>query len=111
MNIFSQYNPTKLHFGKGQINHLSEEIGLKKVLLVYGGGSIKKNGVYDDVMNELKKVDATVIEFPNVEPNPRLTTVHRGIEICKNEGIEFLLAVGGGSVIDCTKGIAIGAKY
>lgn len=111
MNIFSQYNPTKLYFGKGQIQNLSKEIGQKKVLFVYGGGSIKKNGVYDDVMNELQKAGASVIEFSGVEPNPRLTTVHKGIEICKKEGIEFLLAVGGGSVIDCTKGIAIGAKY
>lgn len=108
---FLQHNPTKYYFGKGQINSLSTEIGQKKVLLVYGGGSIKKNGIYEDVIEELNKAKATIFELPGVEQNPRLTTVHKGVEICKNEGIEFLLAVGGGSVIDCTKAIAIGAKY
>lgn len=111
MNIFIQHNPTKLFFGKGQINHLSNEVKKKKVLVVYGGGSIKQNGVYEDVMQELKKADATIYELSGVEQNPRLTTVHRGVEICKSQEIDILLAVGGGSVIDCTKAIAIGAKY
>ncbi|MFX3675212.1 MAG: iron-containing alcohol dehydrogenase [Paenisporosarcina sp.] len=111
MELFLQHNPTKYYFGKGQISHLSAEIGKQKVLVVYGGGSIKQNGVYEDVIDELKKAQATVFELPGVEQNPRLTTVHRGVEICKAEGIEILLAVGGGSVIDCTKAIAIGAKY
>jgi alcohol dehydrogenase YqhD (iron-dependent ADH family) len=111
MNIFLQHNPTKLYFGQGQISQLSTEIGTKKVLVVYGGGSIKQNGVYEDVMEELKKAQATIFELPGVEQNPRLTTVHRGVEICKSQKIDILLAVGGGSVIDCTKAIAIGAKY
>ena len=111
MNIFLQHNPTKLYFGQGQISQLSTEIGTKKVLVVYGGGSIKQNGVYEDVMEELKKAQATIFELPGVEQNPRLTTVHRGVDICKSQEIEILLAVGGGSVIDCTKAIAIGAKY
>jgi len=111
MNIFLQHNPTKLYFGKGQISQLSAEVGKKKVLVVYGGGSIKQNGVYEDVMNELEKAGACIFELPGVEQNPRLTTVHRGVAICKSEGIELLLAVGGGSVIDCTKAIAVGAKY
>lgn len=111
MNIFLQHNPTKLYFGQGQISQLSTEIGTKKVLVVYGGGSIKQNGVYEDVMEELKKAQATIFELPGVEQNPRLTTVHRGVEICKLQEIDILLAVGGGSVIDCTKAIAIGAKY
>jgi alcohol dehydrogenase YqhD (iron-dependent ADH family) len=111
MNIFLQHNPTKLYFGQGQISQLSKEIGTKKVLVVYGGGSIKQNGVYEDVMEELKKAQATIFELPGVEQNPRLTTVHRGVEICKSQKIDILLAVGGGSVIDCTKAIAIGAKY
>lgn len=115
MNTFEQYNPTKLYFGKGQISKLSKEL-LKKekqprVLVVYGGGSIKKNGVYEDVMKELRKADASVFELSGVEPNPRLSTVIRGVDICKKESIDWLLAVGGGSVIDCTKAIAIGAKY
>ncbi|NMH69058.1 iron-containing alcohol dehydrogenase [Bacillus sp. RO3] len=112
MNTFLQYNPTKLHFGKGEVKQLSSILhkGLK-VLLVYGGGSIKGNGVYDDVLAELKKIDADVIELSGVEPNPRLTTVRKGVDICKQKGIDFILAVGGGSVIDCTKAISAGAKY
>ncbi|MCA0987484.1 iron-containing alcohol dehydrogenase [Guptibacillus algicola] len=112
MNTFLQYNPTKLYFGKGQVEQLSSEIKKEStVLVVYGGGSIKKNGVYDNVMEQLYAVGADVHELSGVEPNPRLTTVRKGVEICKSEGIDFLLAVGGGSVIDCTKAIAIGAKY
>ncbi|KGX91082.1 NADH-dependent butanol dehydrogenase A [Pontibacillus halophilus JSM 076056 = DSM 19796] len=112
MNTFLQYNPTKLYFGKGQVEQLQQEIPENaNVLLVYGGGSIKRNGVYDDVMKQLNDVDATVFELTGVEPNPRLTTVRKGVEICKREGIDFLLAVGGGSVIDCTKAIAVGATY
>lgn len=111
MNIFLQHNSTKLYFGKGQISQLSNEVKKKKVLVVYGGGSIKQNGVYEDVMKELNKAEATIVELPGVEQNPRLTTVHRGVEMCKSQDIDILLAVGGGSVIDCTKAIAIGAKY
>ncbi|MBM7651907.1 alcohol dehydrogenase YqhD (iron-dependent ADH family) [Neobacillus cucumis] len=106
-------NPTKLIFGKGQLDQLKSEIPQygKKVLLVYGGGSIKKSGLYDQVIAILDEIGAQVFELPGVEPNPRLTTARIGVEICKQEGIDFLLAVGGGSVIDCTKLIAAGAKY
>ena len=79
--------------------------------MVYGGGSIKRNGLYDQVKEILQEIGADVFELAGVEPNPRLSTVHKGVQICKEEGIEFLLAVGGGSVIDCTKAIAAGAKY
>ena len=82
-----------------------------KVLLVYGGGSIKRNGLYDKVIWLLKEQDKTIFELSGVEPNPRITTARKGVEICKKEGIELILAVGGGSVIDCTKLIAAGAKY
>lgn len=103
----------KLIFGKGQISKLGEELSPygKKVLVVYGGGSIKKNGLYDQVMAELKEVEMVVFELAGVEPNPRLATAKRGAEICKEEGIDVILAVGGGSVIDCTKLIAAAAKY
>ncbi|MGM7703223.1 iron-containing alcohol dehydrogenase [Pseudalkalibacillus sp. Hm43] len=113
MNTFLQYNPTRLLFGENQIEQLPEELGRKglNVLVVYGGGSIKRNGVYEDVMRELKKAEANVFELSGVEPNPRLSTVQRGVELCKKEQIDYLLAVGGGSVIDCTKAIAVGAKY
>ncbi|ARI78085.1 iron-containing alcohol dehydrogenase [Halobacillus mangrovi] len=112
MNNFLQYNPTKLYFGRGQIEQISNELkkGLK-VLIIYGGGSIKRNGVYNDVMDKLKEVDAEIHELSGVEPNPRLKTVRKGVKLCKQEGIDFLLAVGGGSVIDCTKAIAAGAVY
>ncbi|MCY7568118.1 MULTISPECIES: iron-containing alcohol dehydrogenase [Bacillus] len=113
MENFIYYNPTKLMFGKGQLEGLKSELARygKRVLLVYGGGSIKKNGLYDKVISALKEADAEVFELSGVEPNPRLTTVKKGIDICQKESIDFLLAVGGGSVIDCTKAIAAGAEY
>jgi alcohol dehydrogenase len=112
LNNFTYYNPTKLIFGKGQLNALPDQVKQygKKVLLIYGGGSIKHNGIYDTVMDKLAEMNAEVFELPGVEPNPRISTVRKGVEICKIEGIEFLLAVGGGSTIDCTKAIAVGAK-
>ncbi|MCM3619027.1 iron-containing alcohol dehydrogenase [Sutcliffiella horikoshii] len=113
MDNFTFYNPTKLIFGKGQLETLPQELEAygKNVLLVYGGGSIKRSGLYDDVLNTLHKAGAKVTELAGVEPNPRLTTVRKGVELCKENDIDFLLAVGGGSVIDCTKAIAAGAKY
>lgn len=112
MDNFTYQNPTKLIFGKGQIDALPQEVEKygKKVLLVYGGGSIKRNGIYDNVMKKLAEIDAEVLELSGVEPNPRISTVRKGVEICKEQGVEFLLAVGGGSTIDCTKAIAAGAK-
>ena len=113
MKDFVFNNTTKVYFGKDQLQHLSEEISKfgKKVLLVYGGGSIKKIGLYDKVIAELKKADMTIFELAGVEPNPRHTTVNKGAAICKLEGIDVLLAVGGGSTIDATKAIAATAKY
>ena len=113
MENFTFWNPTKLIFGKGQLEQLKKEIPVygKKVLLVYGGGSIKKSGLYDKIQALLQEIGAEVFELSGVEPNPRIATARKGVEICKKEGIEFLLAVGGGSVIDCTKLIAAGAKY
>ncbi|RLQ91105.1 iron-containing alcohol dehydrogenase [Falsibacillus albus] len=113
MNQFTFYNPTKLIFGKDQLGELKNELPQygNKVLLVYGGGSIKRSGLYDQVISTLKEMDAEVFELAGVEPNPRVSTARKGVEICKNEGIDVLLAVGGGSVIDCTKLIAAGAKY
>ncbi|MFJ6412992.1 iron-containing alcohol dehydrogenase [Terribacillus saccharophilus] len=113
MDNFTFYNPTKLIFGKDQLDKLKEEIPAygKKVLLVYGGGSIKRSGLYEKVLKELEEIEAEVFELSGVEPNPRVSTARKGVEICKTEGIDVLLAVGGGSVIDCTKAIAAGAKY
>ena len=113
MQDFIFQNKTKIYFGKDQLGHLGEEISRfgKKVLLVYGGGSIKKIGLYDKVMKELEKAGMTVFELGGVEPNPHHTTVNKGVEICKKESVDVLLAVGGGSTIDATKGIAAAAKY
>lgn len=113
MRDFVFENKTKIYFGQEQLGHLHEEVARfgKKVLLVYGGGSIKRIGLYDKVMDELHKAGVTVYELPGVEPNPHHTTVNKGAAICKQEGIEVLLAVGGGSTIDATKGIAAAAKY
>ncbi|ADC48983.1 NADH-dependent butanol dehydrogenase [Alkalihalophilus pseudofirmus OF4] len=113
MNPFVFKNPTKLVFGKGQNEELANEVKRygKKVLVVYGGGSIKRNGLYDHVISQLSEINAEVTELAGVEPNPRLTTVRKGIELCRENDIEFILAVGGGSVIDATKAIAVGAKY
>ncbi|MGG1399899.1 iron-containing alcohol dehydrogenase [Bacillus salipaludis] len=113
MENFTFWNPTKLIFGKGQLEQLKNEVPNygHKVLLVYGGGSIKRSGLYNQVLDILKELNCEVFELPGVEPNPRLSTARKGVEICKKEGVELLLAVGGGSVIDCTKLIAAGAKY
>ncbi|WP_042353853.1 iron-containing alcohol dehydrogenase [Bacillus rubiinfantis] len=113
MQNFIFHNPTKLIFGKGQLAQLKTEIPQygKKVLLVYGGGSIKRTGLYDQVIDALAEIGAEVFELSGVEPNPRVSTARKGIEICKKEGIQFILAVGGGSTIDCSKLIAAGAKY
>lgn len=113
MQNFTYWNPTKLIFGRGEVEKLPEELKPygKNVLLVYGGGSIKRSGLYDQVMEQLNKAGVTVHELAGVEPNPRVSTVNKGVAICKENNIDFLLAVGGGSVIDCAKAIAAGAKY
>lgn len=110
MDSFTYYNPTKLHFGKGQIEKLKKEIPKygQNILLVYGGGSIKHNGVYDDVYETLSSLNANIIEFGGVEPNPRVETVEKGITLCRDLAVDFILAVGGGSVIDCVKLMAAG---
>ncbi len=113
MNFFTFANPTELIFGKDSVQKLKDKAQSfgKNVLLVYGGGSVKRNGLYDQIVGILKEADKTIYELSGVEPNPRLSTVHKGIQICKDEDIDFILAVGGGSVIDCTKAIAVGAKF
>ncbi|MFD1416465.1 iron-containing alcohol dehydrogenase [Oceanobacillus jeddahense] len=111
MENFIYHNPTKLIFGQGQIEKLSGEIQPygSRILMVYGGGSIKRNGIYDRVLEELKKINAKVFELSGVEPNPRISTVREGVRICREQKIDFILAIGGGSTIDCTKAIAVGA--
>lgn len=111
MENFAYQNPTRIIFGKDTTNRLAEEMKGwgTNVLFLYGGGSIKKNGLYDRVKQQL--VNKNVYELSGVEPNPRLTTVWKGIQICREKRIDFILAGGGGSVIDCAKAISIGALY
>lgn len=113
MRNFDFYNPTKLIFGQGTLEALKTEVPKygKNVLLMYGGGSIKRSGLFDKVMAELSAIDAVVTELSGVEPNPRLSTVHKGVELCHEHKIDLILAVGGGSVLDCAKAVAVGAKY
>lgn len=108
------YNiPTQIYFGKGQIENLGKN--LKKLsdraLLVYGGGSIKKSGLYDKVTEQLEKAGIVWQELSGVEPNPRIESVRKGVEICREHGLGAVLAVGGGSAIDCAKVVASGACY
>ncbi len=111
MNSFVYDIPTRVYFGKDQLCHLGEELAKfgKRVLLTYGGGSIKKIGLYDVVMAECKKAGLEVFELSGIEPNPRIESVRHGAQICKDEHIDVLLAVGGGSTIDATKFMAAGA--
>ncbi|MBQ6833493.1 MAG: iron-containing alcohol dehydrogenase [Lachnospiraceae bacterium] len=113
MYNFDYHIPTKIFFGKDQIVKLPAEIKAiaTKILLVYGGGSIKRNGIYDTLLPLLKEAGIEVYELSGVEPNPRVTTVAKGAQMCKEYGIEAVLAVGGGSTIDCTKVIAAAAYY
>jgi len=105
------YNvPTRIHFGKNVINKLDDELrGIDgTVLLLYGKGSIKKTGLYKTVVHILNEKHLSFKELKDIQPNPRLKSVHEGIELCQDYNITFLLAVGGGSVIDCAKTIAAG---
>ncbi|WP_126936971.1 iron-containing alcohol dehydrogenase [Veillonella sp. CHU740] len=113
MKPFIYHNPTKIVFGKDcVVESLTSELEQygKRVLVTYGGGSIKKNGVYDTVINVLQEAGKEVFELSGIMSNPRTTKVREGIALCKEHQIDFILAVGGGSVIDCTKFIAGGAK-
>lgn len=104
---------TKIFFGKGQIKNLSGEIikYSNRILLVYGGGSIKKNGIYNAVVSNLKENNIEFIELSGVEPNPRIESVRKGVELCRVNNLDGVLAIGGGSSIDCAKVIAAGVKY
>jgi len=109
---FSQ--PTVCIFGNEPEKALKEQLvkrNVKKLLFHYGGGSIKKNGIYDMVIKVLKELGLTYHELGGVQPNPRVALVRKGIELCRANDIDFVLAVGGGSVIDSAKGIAVGVKF
>jgi alcohol dehydrogenase YqhD (iron-dependent ADH family) len=113
MNTFQFQNPTRILFGPGTVDKLGAQLTDygKRVLLIYGGGSIKSNGLYDQIQEQLKQAGATVHELAGVEPNPRLSTVRKGIELCREHQLDFILAVGGGSVLDAAKAVAVGVPY
>ncbi|WP_280769546.1 iron-containing alcohol dehydrogenase [Salipaludibacillus daqingensis] len=113
MENFVFQNRTKVIFGKDQEQVVGQEAAFfgKKVLLHYGGGSIKKSGLYDTVVESLKEEGVEIVELGGVLPNPRVSLVRDGVNLCKEHQIDSILAVGGGSVIDSAKAIAIGAHY
>lgn len=110
MENFIAYNPVKLHFGKDVLNKLGkavDEYG-KKVLLVYGGGSIKKNGVYEKVIEQLNSINAQIYEYKGIKPNPIIDDVDAASQLGRDKHVDVILAAGGGSVIDSSKVISIG---
>jgi alcohol dehydrogenase YqhD (iron-dependent ADH family) len=114
MDNFNFYSPTEFIFGKERENECGDYVkkyGGKKVLIHYGGGSVIRSGLLDRVKTSLDKVGVEYVELGGVQPNPRDTKIYEGIEICRKENVDFILSVGGGSCIDSSKGIAIGALY
>ena len=114
MENFNFYSPTEFVFGKGraaETGHFVKKYGGTKVLIHYGGGSAVKSGLIGIVKKSLDEAGIQYCELGGVQPNPRDTLVYKGIDLCRNEGVDFILAVGGGSVIDSAKGIAIGVPY
>lgn len=111
MNSFVYDIPVKVYFGENQLGNLADELKRfgNRVLLTYGGGSIKKSGLYDQITEEIRKAGLELFELSGIEPNPRIDSVRKGAQICKEEHIDVLLAVGGGSTIDATKYMAAGA--
>ncbi len=114
MNNFQYYTPTKVVFGKdteSQAGELVKEQRCSKVLVHYGTGSVKKSGLLDRVYASLDAAGVSYVSLGGAVPNPRLSLVYEGIELCKREGVDFILAVGGGSAIDSAKAIGYGVKY
>lgn len=113
MYNFDFYVPTKILFGKDRINDFGKEVAVfsNKVLLVYGGGSIKRNGIYDAVIDQLVKNNIEYVELSGIDPNPRIESVREGSRLCKENNINGVIAIGGGSSIDCAKVIAASAVY
>ena len=111
---FIYHLPTKIYFGPNQLEHLPsaiQEAKGSKILLVYGGGSIKQIGVYDNITSILQHNNISYCELPNIPPNPRISDIRKGVDLCHKENIDLLLAVGGGSSIDAAKAIAAAALY
>ena len=108
---FSYCNPTKLHFGPEALDALAGELAHygKRVQLIYGGGSIKKNGIYDQVVSILKAAGKEIFEDPGVMPNPTTEKLYEGCKIARENNVDLLLAVGGGSCCDYAKGVSVSA--
>ena len=114
MNNFTFYSPTYFVFGKNTENQAGQcvkRFGGNKVLIHYGGGSVVRSGLLDRVKASLENENIEYVELGGVLPNPRSGLVYAGIDLCKKEGVDFILAVGGGSAIDSAKAIAAGVKY
>ncbi len=114
MNDFIYYAPTKVFFGKDkhkEIGKIIKDYGFDNIMLQYGKGSIKKSGLYDEVMESLSKQGIKVVEMGGVEPNPKITFVRDAVKVAKETGVQMILAVGGGSVLDSSKYTAAGALY
>ena len=114
MDNFTFYSPTQFVFGKGTENESGayvKKFGGSKVLIHYGSGSVVRSGLLDRVKKSLEAEGIAYVELGGVQPNPRDTLIYKGIELCRKENVDFILAVGGGSVIDSAKGIAVGVDY
>ncbi len=104
--------PTRVYFGQGSIKNMESELkDYRKVMLLYGGGSIKRNGLYDEVVELLKREGKEFVEFGGIEPNPRYRSILAASEVCVAEGVDLILAVGGGSVIDAAKAVALRSRH
>ena len=113
MNPFIYDIPTKVYFGENQLGNLGKELARfgRRVLLSYGGGSIKKTGLYDQTVKEIRAAGLELFELSGIDPNPRVSSVNAGADLCKKESVDVVLAVGGGSVLDCAKYVAAAAYY
>ena len=109
---FTYYNPTRIHFGKHALQNLPEELAAcgDRVMLVYGGGSVKRAGIYDEIVSILTACGKSITEYGGISANPTADQVYAGIKLTRTHQIDFILAVGGGSVIDCAKAVAAGAR-
>ena len=115
MQSFTYHSPTKLHFGVGAVaDHMADEVasrGCKVALVVAGGGSVRRNGALDAVLKALEAAGVRAVEFSGIEPNPRVTSVDRAAALCRAEGVDLVIAVGGGSTMDASKAICAAARH
>lgn len=113
VDSFIYHNPTKVYFGNDALSHLHEELPRwgKNALLIYGGGSIRENGIYDTIVEKIRKAGISAYEISGVKPNPEMPLALQGARFCRERGIDLVIAAGGGSVIDTAKVIAGSALY